>query len=276
MPAPLVKVAQWLGRVLTNELYSKGDKAAAAALFHCHNRLNGRLDPGAGHIGRLASLSRRGAQEAIDHLVAGGDLRKINRGRKRDGDQNSNAYQLIFPGEMASAATAPGGATTEPGASAGTAPEPAKRFEPEKGTSPSYAPRDRPRAQRELCFLDEAPFEISDSDLLAAFADFWSRYPGDGGDRKVGQHQCWRRYRRIVRNRRATIDQLREGADLYARTVDPQFILKPKNWLDQEGWKAGPPPHHRQGAAAAPREGYAEAVVRNAAARGRDPTGGRT
>lgn len=96
-PIDLIEKVKWLGRVLEHPTLSAEAKAVAAALFHRHNTQTGRCDPGAEDLARLAGLSRRGAQNARDELVAAGFVEAIVR---RVGDPErprflSNAYRLL-------------------------------------------------------------------------------------------------------------------------------------------------------------------------------------
>ncbi|CAA2108989.1 hypothetical protein MBUL_04482 (plasmid) [Methylobacterium bullatum] len=79
----------------------------------------------------------------------------------------------------------------------------------------------------------------------SAFDEWWKLFP-----KKVGKDAARPVFDRVLRDRRATVDELMKGAQRYAAErhgKDAQYTKHPKSWLNGGHWADEPTaPHHQQ------------------------------
>lgn len=88
------------------------------------------------------------------------------------------------------------------------------------------------------------PAVVAPDPVEAAFEEFWRAFPEA---RRRGKGQCLTRFRKIVRDRQATPDELVAAVrELRGMDADPKFAPMPATWLNQGRWRDDPPRGRRR------------------------------
>jgi hypothetical protein len=223
----------WLDRIAGDARVSdRAFRVAYVIAAQFLNRKSGEAWPSQGTLAAACGTNDRRVRDAIRDLVDNGHLTSRRGGRLSGGGGSPNHYEPVFD------RTAP---SDQKDASIGHR-RPNERLS--TGQSELFD-RTNPvistGRQRPTNPLKEPTEEPSDRYALAGddgFDAFWQAYPlkkGKGGARSV--------YASVLRAKRATADELLDGARRYAderRDQPPRYTRHATRWLREESWTDEP------------------------------------
>ena len=243
-------------------------RAVGIALIGFVNGISGRCYPSYAKLAASACLKRRATINAIKDLELHGWL-TVQRvsGGDPDQDHGWTTNQFVLhppvhvdaPGPGAPACTTPVHGGAPPPVHDGApppvhvdAPPPVHR------RAPKLSDRELSDRNSEETLSSAAPKSRSpkpgnsETEIDAAFADWWGRYP-----KRAGMLGARKQFARTLRAGLAKADELNAGADRYAAQcrsarTEPRYVKSPEVWLNKGCWADEPaataPPNssHRQ------------------------------
>jgi Helix-turn-helix domain len=250
---------QWLELLLADDELSLGAKVVGSRIALHHNVETGQCNPKIETLVDGTRISQSSVRRHVAELETAGWLRV-----DRTVGRYSNSYELRVP--TLSSVTGfnpvrdervdePNPVTGERVQDAPTlstvTPEPCQN-------RPNPVNRERSRtanlrtANRTAKEIDSLQLDLGDGDsgrrdvdlisqpedVDAAFEVFWQAYP-----RKVDKAKARVPYRRVIRDKKATVEQLLQGAIDYSAErsgQDPRYTKHPSSWIGAESWNNEP------------------------------------
>jgi hypothetical protein len=241
---------QWLDQVATDPGIT-GSTAKLAILIACRflSRKTNTAWPSQIVLGELLGIrTREGVRRCVDQLVDGGHLAvEVSHGRG-----SSNRYRIIIK-DIA--------AQNEPDDEE----LPDDEVDPVEAAAP---PKTAKSSASETLFPDDlspakAKAARTSAAIDEAFDIWWDQYP-----KKIAKVAAQKAYRRIIRKREASPEQLLAGVLKYAAAQsgkDEQYIKAPAGWLNDRRWTD----EHRPARMSDQRDGFGEGHSAEREARGR-------
>jgi hypothetical protein len=256
----------WLFRALAHDKLLASEKAVAAYLALRFNREAGGVAwPSLETIAHDVHIARSTAAKAIDKLRAHGFIEvKSGGGRRSPREGISNRYRML-PSDTSDCnaekpSDAPDGNSAQPSDTSDCKNElPSEKQGSYRPTHRTQTPDRTPEEERkkdtdslQLDLEQDRRREVSPpsqpDNTGAHFETFWQAYP-----KKVDKAKARVAYRRVIRDKKATAEDLLAGAHRiaaeYQRKIELEgpgnaykFTKNPASWFNAESWNNEPSP----------------------------------
>lgn len=235
---------EWLELLLADDELSLGAKVVGSRIAFHRNVETGQCNPKIETLVDGTSISQSSVRRHITELENAGWLRV-----DRTVGRYSNSYELRVPTLSAVTGMNPvNGERVQDTPTLSTVTSQPCQKRPNPVTHERSRTANLRTAKRTAKEIDSLDLDLDDEvrrrevdiisqpelDVDAAFEVFWQAYP-----RKVDKAKARVPYRRVIRDKKATVEELIRGAIDYAAErsgQDPKFTKHPATWINAESW----------------------------------------